>query len=105
VTAARPDPAVGRIVADETSPQWRFEGELTLDNAAALLAEADELPLPSSGIIDLSQLARADSSALAVAIEIKRRAKSEGRAIAFEHVPAGLMSLAVVYGVDDMLAA
>jgi phospholipid transport system transporter-binding protein len=105
VTEASAEPAIaeGRIVADEAASRWKFEGALILDNAAAVLAAADAMPLPSSGVVDLSGLVRADSAALAVAIEVNRRALAEGRKLVFQHVPAGLMSLAVVYGVDELL--
>ena len=83
--------------------RWTYTGSLTLDNAAAVVAAAAELPLPASGRVDLAGLGHADSVALAVLLAIKRRAADERRSLAFEAVPAGLESLARVYGIDELL--
>jgi phospholipid transport system transporter-binding protein len=91
----------GRIVAE--SDRWRFMGALTFDDAAEVFDAAKALPLPSSGVVDLGGLTRADSSALAVVLAVKRRAVVDGRTLRVEGMPASLRSLAVVYGVDDLL--
>jgi phospholipid transport system transporter-binding protein len=83
--------------------RWTYTGALTLDNAAAVVAAAAELPLPASGRVDLAGLGHADSVALAVLLAIRRRAADEKRSLAFEAVPAGLESLARVYGIDELL--
>jgi phospholipid transport system transporter-binding protein len=85
--------------------RWTFAGELTFDDATSVLAAASALPLPASGIVDLSGLAHADSAALAVLLALRRRAAAEGRRVVFASVPAVLDSLARVYGIEDMLAA
>jgi phospholipid transport system transporter-binding protein len=97
-----PSPA-GRFVA--LGDAWRFEGALTLDNAAEVMTAADAMPLPASGRIDLSGVAHADSSALAVLMALRRRATAENRPLRIENLPAALHSLAVVYGVDDLVRA
>jgi len=94
--------AVGFVVDGDA---WRYRGGLTLDNAADVMAAADALPLPPSGIVDLGALAPADSSALAVVMALHRRAKAEGRPLHVANMPAALQSLAVVYGVDDLVLA
>jgi phospholipid transport system transporter-binding protein len=81
---------------------WHFEGALTMENAAAVLEASAALPLPPSGRVDLAGLSRADSSALAVTIALRRRAHSEGRALRIENLPAGLQSLAAAYGIDAL---
>ena len=93
-------PPVGGFVA--LGDAWRYEGALTLDNAAGVMAAADALPLPESGRIDLGGLAPADSAALAVVMALRRRALAEGRTLRIENLPPGLHSLATVYGVDDL---
>jgi phospholipid transport system transporter-binding protein len=93
-------PSVGTVAA---SPEgWRFEGPLTVENAAVMLAAADALPLPESGRIDLGGITHADSAALAVVMALRRRAAAEGRTLRIENLPATLHSLAIVYGVDDL---
>ena len=91
-----------RIVAE--NDRWRLMGALTFDDAAAVFAASKAIPLPAAGVVDLSGLTHADSSALAVVLAIHRRAAGEGRAVEVEGVPPTLRSLAVVYGVADLLA-
>jgi phospholipid transport system transporter-binding protein len=85
--------------------RWQFAGRLTFDDAAAILAAADAMPLPVSGVIDLSGLAHADSAALAVLLALRRRAAAERRDIVFAAMPPAVASLARVYGIEDLLAA
>ena len=83
---------------------WIFGGALTLADAADVFAASSTLALPGNGIVDFSGLMQADSAALAVMIALKRRATAEGRALRVTGLPASLRSLAVVYGVEDLLA-
>ena len=96
------DAAAGAFAA--AGDRWTFAGVLTFDDATAALAGADALPLPASGVVDLSGLAHADSAALAVLLALKRRAAVEGRPIAFAGMPPLLESLARVYGLEDQIA-
>jgi len=97
-------PVTGAFVAD--GDRWRFEGELTFDDAMAVLTAAASLPLPPSGVVDLSRLAHGDSSALAVLVALRRRAQAEGhRPLTFPGIPPMLDALARVYGVENVLAA
>jgi phospholipid transport system transporter-binding protein len=82
---------------------WRYHGALTLDNAADVMTAADAMALPASGIVDLAALAPADSAALAVVMALRRRAQAEGRTLHVANMPSALQSLAVVYGVDDLV--
>ena len=93
------------FVVTDDGARWRFDGALTMDTAAIALERSQALPLPSGGVVDFGGLRHADSAALAVMIELKRRGTSEGRAIALAGVPPTLTSLAVVYGVEQLLAA
>ena len=93
----------GGFVADGDA--WRYEGALTLDNAAGVMLAADAMTLPASGIVDLRALAPADSAALAVVMALRRRAQAEGRTLHVANMPPALQSLAVVYGVDDLVLA
>ena len=92
----------GRIVAE--NDRWRFMGALTFDDAAEVFDAAKAMPLPASGIVDLGGLTHADSSALAVVLAVKRRAAVERRPLAIASVPPSLRTLAVVYGVEALLA-
>jgi len=82
---------------------WIFAGALTLGNAADVLRASKALALPANGIVDVSGVVHADSAALAVMISLKRRASGEGRTLKITGLPASLRSLAIVYGVEDLL--
>ena len=84
--------------------RWTFAGSLTMDTAANALGTSRALPLPPSGVVDFTGLAQADSAALAVMIAVLRRGRAEGHPITLAGVPDTLQSLAVVYGVEDLLA-
>jgi phospholipid transport system transporter-binding protein len=94
------DASAGAFTA--TDQGWRFDGRLTMDTAAAVMASADALPLPGSGRVDFGGLTQGDSSALAVIMALRRRALAEKRALRIDNLPAALLSLAVAYGVDDI---
>jgi phospholipid transport system transporter-binding protein len=83
---------------------WTYAGALTFANATPVYEACAALPLPTAASVDLSGLGQADSTALAVMLALKRRAAREGKTIAFAAVPAGILRLARVYGVEDLLA-
>ena len=90
----------GGFTADDDG--WRFDGALTLENAAAVMEACQALPFPASGRVDLAGLRHADSAALAVIMALRRRAHAEGRALMLTGMPPGIASLAAVYGVEDL---
>jgi len=96
------DPGRGSFA--DTARGWAFTGPLTLDGAAGVLAASQALALPSGGVVDFSGLTQGDSAALAIVIALKRRAVAEQRELRIVGLPASLHSLAVVYGVEDLLA-
>jgi len=55
--------------------------------------------------IDLARVQRCDSSAVAVLLEWQRAARERGIALKVSGLPAGLVSLAAVYGVAELLPA
>jgi phospholipid transport system transporter-binding protein len=85
--------------------RWRFTGALTFDDAMPVLEASAALPLPSSGVVDLSGMAHADSAALAVLLALRRRATAENRRLAFASVPPMLDSLARVYGIEEFVTS
>jgi phospholipid transport system transporter-binding protein len=84
---------------------WRFAGALTMDNAAQVLAAVEAEPLPERGELDFAGLDRADSSALALILALRRRAVAESRTLTVRNLPASLVSLAAAYGVDELVHA
>jgi phospholipid transport system transporter-binding protein len=70
----------------------------TLDQAAAESKGAAAMLT-----VDGSALRHFDSSALAVLLECQRMARAKGRAFAVQSLPARLVELARLYGVDALL--
>ena len=76
---------------------------MTMDSAASLLAASASLPMPQAGVVDLERVERVDSAGVAVLLEWKRRAADEGTPLQFAGVPQSMSSLALLYGVEDVL--
>ena len=97
----RQSPTIGAFTASERG--WAFAGALTLDDAAAVLEASRAMPLPANGVVDLSGMLQADSAALAMIIALRRRATAEGRTLSINGLPPTLRSLAIVYGVENLV--
>ena len=87
-----------------TPDGWTYAGTLTFADAAAVFEASRGLSLPGSGVVDLAGLVHADSSALAVMLALKRRAAVERANLSFASIPPGILTLAHVYGVEELLA-
>ena len=89
---------------DSGDGNWLLEGELGVASVPALLAHA-ESALDGSGDIevDLKGVSRADSAGLALLVELMRESSGNGRRIVFNHVPAQLLSIARVCGLEKIL--
>ena len=92
----------GTFIAD--GERWRFTGSLTFDDAADVLEASEALPLPKSGVVDMTGLTHADSAALAVLLALKRRGAAERKSLTFADLPPVLDSLARVYGIEELIA-
>ena len=78
----------------------------TLEEAAALAAGLPRALLESSGVmrVDASALRAFDSSTLALLLQAQRLAQAAGRGFEVTGMPAQLVDLARLYGVDSLLA-
>jgi len=82
--------------------------KLTHDEAPAcvlMLRQGLAGQAASSMVVDASALAQFDSSALAVLLAWRRAGEARGTVPQIVNVPAGLASLAQVYGIDALFAA
>lgn len=78
----------------------RLEGALTMRTVTAAL----DRTLPEGDwVLDLSAVDAADSAALALVLEWQRRTLARGGVFAVRGLPAGLRSLADLYGLDEIL--
>ena len=70
-----------------------------------VLLQAAEAEAAPQVLVDASALTRFDSSALAVLLECRRAALARGLTLALDRLPAGLHSMAQLYGVLPLLVA
>ncbi len=80
---------------------------VTLAQAAALLPRLEAEVGGASGrfVLDASQLATFDTSALALVLQARRLAEARGLAFELQSLPAQLRQLAELYGVGELLSA
>lgn len=76
---------------------------LTMDNARSLLEAGREAMLAGEQVIDLGRVGEADSSALVVMLGWMRAANLSRSTVKFANIPAGVHSLAELYGVAELL--
>ena len=76
---------------------------LTMQDAASSLQSGLDAIRGGSAEIDLSRLERFDSAAMAALLVWQRAAQSAGISLRIAGVPAGLQSLANLYGVAELL--
>lgn len=79
-------------------------GSMTMDNAAALLAQGVQALAQGRTTFDLSEVTEIDSSGLAVLFGWQRAAQASGKAISIVNPPHNLRSLADVYDVSGLLS-
>jgi phospholipid transport system transporter-binding protein len=78
-------------------------GPLTIANAAQLAEEGRRMFVAERVIVDLAGVTEVDSAAVSLLLEWRRTAASASRQIEFLHLPPNLKSLAVLYGVAELL--
>ncbi|MEO1766661.1 STAS domain-containing protein [Thiobacter aerophilum] len=78
-------------------------GPIHISNARALLAQGAALLAPEVTLVDLAEVTDVDSAAVSLLLEWQRQAARLGRRLRFAHLPASLKSLAVLYGVTELL--
>jgi phospholipid transport system transporter-binding protein len=79
------------------------ERALTNQNAATWLARGREAIAAGDAQVDLSDVQAVDSAAVALLLDWQRAAQARGAALSLIGVPAGIESLARLYGVTALL--
>lgn len=82
---------------------WALQGDVTLQEVMSVLKQAEALQMPAQLVVDFAGVTDVDTSAISLMLEWMRQAQRENKQVAFEHVSADLLSLAQLYGVQDML--
>ena len=85
----------------------QIDGALNFESMPRILEEtalyAAQETLPSCLAIDLANVTDIDSSAVALLLHWRREASRLGKALRYVHLPQNLVTLAQLYGVDDMI--
>jgi len=77
--------------------------DIHIGNAMEFVARAAAAIRAGDAIVDFSSVRRCDSAAVAFALECLRCAHAAGVALRFVALPADLLSLARLYGVEELL--
>lgn len=81
----------------------RIKTPMVMANARGLLDAGRSALQPGENVIDFSGVTEADSSAVAVMLAWLRAATLLRCTVKFAQIPAGVRSLADLYGVADLL--
>lgn len=79
---------------------FRLEGPLTVRSAQGWLQRGRAAIAAGASALDFSAVTEADSAALALVVEWQRAA---GRSLTLIGLPAGVASLAELYGIESLL--
>lgn len=82
-----------------------IDGPLTMATVGAWLEQGRARVRAGDLVVDFSAVTAADSAALALLFDWLRVARQGGRTVRQTGMPAGMRSLAVLYGVDELLPA
>lgn len=92
-------PAPGEILA--------LDGALSFETLPEVLRASEEYAsrpdLPERLTIDFANIDAVDSSAVALLLEWRRQAARLGKRLDFVNLPANLVALATLYGVEDLI--
>ncbi len=84
---------------------WLLQGELDFASVPSVLRHAGVNMLGKERVtVDLKGVTRADSAGLALLVEWLRESELAGNSIEFVNVPAQLLSIARVSGLEDILS-
>ena len=83
----------------------RLDGALTMSTVGARVEAGRAKAAAGDLEIDLSAVSEADSAALALLFDWMRTARDGRHTLSVTGLPAGLRSLAALYGVDELLPA
>jgi phospholipid transport system transporter-binding protein len=92
--------AAGEVLVLEGPLSVESLSERVLPESNAYCGRTD---LPERLTIDFAKVTEVDSSAVALLLEWRRESQRRGKPLGFVNLPANLMALAELYGVDDLI--
>ena len=81
------------------------EGPVTLANVTQVLEDGYAAIRAGVNAVDLKGITELDSSLLAMVLAWLREAAQAGRTLRVDNLPGGLITIAQLYGVDELLPA
>ena len=79
------------------------QGDVTMETVPALFAQGLQHLIDQDLVVDWSKAQAVDSAAVSMLLAWQRAAQRGKRAFRFENLPENLLSLARLYGVEEML--
>ena len=89
----------------EREGRWFVQGAMTMEHAAVLLEQGCRVCAGADCCIDLAEVGGADSSSIAVVLGWVRQSRESGRKLRVLNPPKAFVSLAALYGVDELLGS
>jgi phospholipid transport system transporter-binding protein len=86
-----------------SSEKMMVSGDVTMETVPALFAQGLQHLSSKDLVVDLSQTHAVDSAAVSMLLAWQRAAQNGQRALQIVDMPEDLLSLAKLYGVEEML--
>ena len=83
---------------------WLMKGNITLTQVPSILKLTLDYKWRESILIDLKQVGEVDTSLIGLIFEWKRQAKKYKKSVKIKNIPANLLSLAKLYGVEEFIS-
>lgn len=83
---------------------WLMKGNITLTQVPSILKLTLDYKWRESILIDLKQVGEVDTSLIGLIFEWKRQAKKYKKSVKIKNIPANLLSLARLYGVEEFIS-
>lgn len=85
--------------------QTKLQGRLDMDRCGPLARElSSALKVGENLALDFSGVETADTSALALILDLLRTTRQKQGTLSLRHLPAGLATLASLYGLDGLIS-
>ena len=97
------DGAAGSTVIEGDGAAFRVRGPITMDNVQSVLEEGSTRFRTDEVTVDLGQVTDVDSSSVSLLLQWVREAQAQGRRLRYLNLNSTVKSLAVLYGVIDLL--
>ena len=83
---------------------WLMKGNITLTQVPSILKLTLDYKWRESILIDLKQVGEVDTSLIGLIFEWKKQAKKYKKSVKIKNIPANLLSLAKLYGVEEFIS-